>query len=383
MKKKKYKIKKITFIIITLILIILGTIIFTIIKNNSKVKVKLKNNLNVEINEKLTNISLIEKVNNGNLVTKEETVDTSKLGKKEITIELKNKSGKIQNYKYTINIVDTTKPVITFNKEIELTEGSNIDLLEGVSATDNSLEKIEVNIEGDYDLNKAGEYKIYFIAKDSSNNIAKEEVMVIVKEKPAISVNTNVSTDRKFTTSKGFKGEVKNGVTYIDGVLIANKTYSLPSTYGNGITPETNAAFSEMQKAAANEGIYFGIVSGFRSYSTQVATYNYWVSLDGVELADTYSARAGHSEHQSGLALDIGSIDDSFGESKEGIWLTNNASKYGFILRYPKDKSNETGYKYEPWHFRYVGKDLASKLYNNGDWITLETYFGITSEYSN
>ena len=167
MKKKKYKIKKITFIIITLILIILGMIIFTIIKNNSKVKVKLKNNLNVEINEKLTNISLIEKVNNGNLVTKEETIDTSKLGKKEITIELKNKSGKIQNYKYTINIVDTTKPVITFNKEIELTEGSNIDLLEGVSATDNSLEKIEVNIEGDYDLNKAGEYKIYFIAKDS------------------------------------------------------------------------------------------------------------------------------------------------------------------------------------------------------------------------
>lgn len=383
MKKKKYKIKKITFIIIPLILILLGLIVFIIIKNSLKVKVILKNNLNIEINEKATNISFIEKVSNGKLVTKEENIDTSKLGKKEITINLENKFGKKQNYKYTVNIVDTKKPVITFNNEIELTEGDNKDLLEGVSATDNSLEDIKVTIEGEYDLNKAGEYKIYFIAKDSSNNIAKEEATIKVKEKVKISGNPSIVADRTFTTSKGFKGEVKNGVTYIDGILIANKTYSLPSTYGNGLTNETMAAFNEMKSAAANDGVELKIVSGFRSYNTQKSTYNYWVSIDGAQIADTYSARPGYSEHQSGLAFDLNSIDDGFGETKEGKWLSNNASKYGFILRYPKGKVNETGYKYEPWHFRYVGKTLSSKLYNNGEWTTLESYFGITSKYSN
>lgn len=383
MKKKKYKIKKITFIIIPLILILLGLIVFIIIKNSLKVKVILKNNLNIEINEKATNISFIEKISNGKLVTKEENIDTSKLGKKEITIDLENKFGKKQNYKYTVNVVDTKKPVITFNNEIELTEGDNKDLLEGVSATDNSLEDIKVTIDGEYDLNKAGEYKIYFIAKDSSGNEAKEEVTIKVKEKVKISGNPSIVSDRTFTTSKGFKGEVKNGVTYIDGILIANKTYSLPSTYGNGLTNETMTAFNEMKSAAANDGINLWIASGFRSYDTQRSTYNYWVSLDGAQIADTYSARPGYSEHQSGLAFDLNSIDDGFGETKEGIWLSNNASKYGFILRYPKGKINETGYKYEPWHFRYVGKDFASKLYNNGEWTTLESYFGITSKYSN
>lgn len=344
MKKKKYRIKKITFIIIPLILILLGLIVFIIIKNSLKVKVILKNNLNIEINDKATNISFIEKISNGKLITKEENIDTSKLGKKEITINLENKFGQKQNYKYIVNIVDTNKPIITFNNEIELTEGDNKDLLEGVSATDNSVEDIKVTIEGDYDLNKAGEYKIYFIAKDSSGNETKEEVTVKVKAKS----KTNSNVDRTFTTSKGFKGVVKNGVTYIDGILIANKSYSLPSTYGNGLTNETMTAFNEMKSAASNDGVELKIVSGFRSYQTQKSTYNYWVSIDGAQVADTYSARPGYSEHQSGRAFDLNSIDDSFGETKEGIWLSNNASKYGFILRYPKGKVNETGYKYEP-----------------------------------
>ncbi len=380
MKRKKYKMS--IFIIIPIMVVILCLVIFQIMKNSLKVKVYLENNLNVEINEKLTNISLIKKVTNGNIVDKEENIDTSKLGKKEITINLKNKYGKKQSYKYIVTIVDTIKPVITYNSEIELFVGDNKDLLEGVSVTDNSLEKLSVTIEGDYDLNKVGEYKVYFTAKDSSNNITKEEVTIKVKEKNK-SNNVDIVPDKTFTTSKGFKGVIKNGVTYIDGILVANKTYSLPSTYGTKLTDETMTAFNEMQSAAASEGIKLTIVSGFRSYNYQKTLYNNYVLTDGVELADTYSARPGHSEHQTGLAFDLNSVDDSFGDTKEGIWLSNNASKYGFILRYPKGKTNETGYIYEPWHFRYVGKDFASKLYNNGDWITIESYFGITSEYSN
>ena len=77
----------------------------------------------------------------------------------------------------------------------------------------------------------------------------------------------------------------------------------------------------------------------------------------------------------------INSLYTSFKDTKEGIWLNNNAYKYGFILRYPESKTEETGYSFEPWHYRYVGTSLAEKLYNNGDWITLEDYYGITSKY--
>ena len=136
-----------------------------------------------------------------------------------------------------------------------------------------------------------------------------------------------------------------------------------------------------MQAAAKADGLNIYISSGFRSYSYQKNLYNNYVNRDGVVAADTYSARAGHSEHQSGLAFDVNTINDSFANTEEGKWLNDNCYKYGFILRYPKGKSDETGYQYEPWHFRYVGVELAEKLYNNGNWITVEDYFGITSKY--
>ena len=95
----------------------------------------------------------------------------------------------------------------------------------------------------------------------------------------------------------------------------------------------------------------------------------------GQELTDTFSARPGHSEHQTGLAFDVGAIDDDFANWPSGIWLKENAHKYGFIIRYPKGKQHITGYKYEPWHIRYLGVDLATKVYNSG--LTLEEYLGI------
>lgn len=185
----------------------------------------------------------------------------------------------------------------------------------------------------------------------------------------------------RFTTSKGFQGEIRDGVTYIDGYLIANKTYSLPADYGNGLTAEMQSAFNRMSAAAKADGLKIYIVSGFRSYSAQKKLYKKYADRDGTEKADTYSARAGHSEHQSGLAADVNSVKNSFAGTPEGIWLASHCYEYGFIIRYPQGKTDETGYKYEPWHIRYVGKELAAKLYNGGDWITMEDYFGITSKY--
>lgn len=168
--------------------------------------------------------------------------------------------------------------------------------------------------------------------------------------------------------------------TYIKGILIANKSYALPSDYNPGIQPQARRALNEMIAAAAEDNISLWIVSGFRSYQSQASIYDGYVNRDGVERADRYSARPGHSEHQTGLSFDLNSLDQSFGETEEGRWIKDNCHKYGFIIRYPEGKENVTGYMYEPWHVRYLGKSTAQKVYDSG--LCLEEYLGIDSKYA-
>ena len=189
----------------------------------------------------------------------------------------------------------------------------------------------------------------------------------------------NIKEARKRTKNKV---ETKNGITYVNGILIANKTYALPKDYDPGkVLDEAMNAFNEMKEAAAKDNIKLWIQSGYRSYKTQEGLYNDYVKQDGKDKADTYSARPGHSEHQSGLAMDLNIIGSAFEGTKEAIWIEKNCYKYGFIVRYPKGKEHITGYKYEPWHIRYLGKENAMKVYNSGK--TLEEYLGIDSKYKN
>ena len=182
-------------------------------------------------------------------------------------------------------------------------------------------------------------------------------------------------------TEKGYAIEVIDGRTYVDGILIANKTYSLPEGYNpGGLLPECEEAFALMKKDAAGLGLNIYISSGFRSYASQKSIYNRYVSKDGRALADTYSARPGHSEHQTGLSIDLNTITQSFGRTKEGKWVATNCHKYGFIIRYPQGKAHITGYRFEPWHLRYVGVDTATKIAQSG--LCLEEYYGITSVYA-
>lgn len=267
-------------------------------------------------------------------------------------------------------------PKITYNKVVTTIVGEEIDLLKNVQALNDA--SIDITIEGNYDFNKEGEYRLYYVATDKNGKVTKEAfTLKVVKPNE----DDKIIDDNHFVTLKGFQGEIIDGVTYIDGTLIVNKTYSLPSTYGNGLTKETKEAFNKLQSAALLDGFNIYITSGFRSYERQVTLYNNYVKRDGKEAADTYSARPGYSEHQSGLTFDVNEVSDKFHNTPEANWLSENCYKYGFILRFPNGKENETGYKYESWHFRYVGEELAEKLYNNGDWLTLEGYFGITSEY--
>lgn len=170
-----------------------------------------------------------------------------------------------------------------------------------------------------------------------------------------------------------------DGLTYIQGVLIANKSYSLPADFNPGLDPTCQSQFNKLQSDAAAQGLNIWLSSGFRSYDYQNQIYNNYVARDGQAAADTYSARPGHSEHQSGLAIDVNQIDDSFIGTPEAIWLENHCHEYGFILRYPQGKQDITGYKYESWHIRYVGTDMSYPIHDSG--LTLEEYFGIDSYY--
>lgn len=375
--------KKVKIIIFISVLVVVILIIGGIYINSKRLVLEYEHNIEVDVNEKLYNLDAIKNIKNGKIITKRELVNTTKLGKVKVTFQVENFFKKRVKYKYIVNVVDKEAPKIIFKNELESEMGEEIDLLKDVMVEDNSKENITPQVEGEYDTNKSGDYKLYYIAEDTSGNKAKEEFVLHIKEKNVekqITSNDNQGTT-SFTTSKGFKGVTKNGVTYIEGYLVVNKTYTLPSSYGNGLTNATTEAFNKMQAAAKVDGLNIYISSGFRSYSYQKTLYNNYVNRDGVTAADTYSARAGHSEHQSGLAFDVNTINDSFANTEEGKWLNDNCYKYGFILRYPKGKSDETGYQYEPWHFRYVGVELAEKLYNNGNWITVEDYFGITSKY--
>lgn len=182
-----------------------------------------------------------------------------------------------------------------------------------------------------------------------------------------------------------------------DVAVLVNKTNKLPENYNPKDLVEPNVPFIFKEKsekrmlrkeaasaledlfdAAKKDGLPLAGVSGYRSHATQKTLYNNYVKRDGEAAANKYSAKPGHSEHETGLAIDVtGSsgkcpAQDCFGDTKEAKWLAEHAQEYGFIIRYPKGKESITGYQYEPWHLRYVGKNAAKEIAKQG--ITLEEY---------
>lgn len=141
----------------------------------------------------------------------------------------------------------------------------------------------------------------------------------------------------------------------------------------NELRKDAREAFEKMCEAATKDNIYIYAGSGYRSYQTQLYLYNTYVKRDGFKAAETYSARASYSEHQTGLAMDVANKSGFISKNdKEYDWLVKNSYKYGFILRYPEDKENITGYMYEEWHYRYLGTTLAKEVYDSG--LTYDEY---------
>lgn len=178
-----------------------------------------------------------------------------------------------------------------------------------------------------------------------------------------------------------------NPKTYVpNDLVVPNMTLRATITNDEKLLRAPAAtALEQMVTAAKQQGLNFTLQSGYRSYNFQVALYNRYVAEQGKTVADSQSARPGFSEHQTGLAVDLGSskhpecdIEACFGTTEEGKWLAENASKYGFVIRYPEGLAQITGYTYEPWHIRYVGASLATEMQNQGA-KTLEQFFSLPS----
>jgi D-alanyl-D-alanine carboxypeptidase len=167
----------------------------------------------------------------------------------------------------------------------------------------------------------------------------------------------------------------------VNGILVVNKKHPLPSNFAPGESKVARSEFERMKKNAKVQRVFLTSISTYRSFDYQKNLYTNYVKKFGQKEADRFSAKPGYSEHQTGLAFDIGGsnrslwLDDKFGSEKEGQWLAKNAYKYGYILRYPNGKESITGYEYEPWHFRYVGLEKAKKVFASGK--TLEEYLKI------
>lgn len=173
--------------------------------------------------------------------------------------------------------------------------------------------------------------------------------------------------------------------------VIVNKSHALqPKTYqpsdlvsvgGSVFNKKMAPSLRAMIAKAKSQGVSLRVISGYRSYDYQSSLYNAYVKKDGQAAADTYSARPGHSEHQTGLAVDLGgshgcSLEVCFGKTPEGIWLSDNAATFGFIIRYLQSNQSVTGYQAEPWHLRFVGTPLAKEMQKQGV-TTLEEFFGV------
>lgn len=262
---------------------------------------------------------------------------------------------KIELSKLTLELVEgasekidaTFTPEDAVNKELTWTSSD-----ENVASVDG---------EGNVKANKPGSCEIKVVTTQEPK--VEAVLMVEVKEKPTLSA---------VLTAPAQVGV--SGITYINGIMLVNKTHPIPADYNPGLNNQAYQAYLKLKADAESLGYDMPLLSGFRSYETQRGLYNRYVATYGQAEADTFSARPGTSEHQTGLAMDVGMIEDWYGDTAAGQWLAANCHKYGFIIRYPQGKQHITGYKYEPWHIRYLGVDVATAVYNSG--LTLEEYLG-------
>lgn len=219
------------------------------------------------------------------------------------------------------------------------------------------------------------EYLDRYVAYSEKNpQLSKKDVIIQVN----IGIDQPYYTNTKETPYKNKNYILCNKYLSL-GEYVPDNLETVSSEYSSGkrlLVKEAKEAFEKMASAAKEEGYIIRAMSAYRSYQYQQSLYQKYVDQDGKEKADTYSARPGFSEHQTGLVADVDNRKlayTSFHNTKEYDWMKNNAHKYGWIERYPKGKEHITGYTYESWHYRYVGVEIATYIHEHN--ITFDEYY--------
>lgn len=290
------------------------------------------------------NITLIESIQ---VKTKKEKWNY-KVTSPEVKIQI-SKNGSVLN--------STQDLSVTSEKEFEAFEIGAVQERFGdpyVFSTD------AIEVTNDINFEKPGSYSIKVTVTDEMNTKYEMTQPIEVKESSKV-----VATDEMILVNR------QNGLTasYIPNVISIYDGYTQTSEFK--ATPNTVEAFKKMVDAMYEEtGLWMLATSAYRSYEYQVGLYNTYVSRHGEEEANRFSAKAGFSEHQTGLAIDViteGKIMDDFGTTEQSKWVNENAHRFGFIVRYPEGKEDVTGYMPEAWHLRFLGTDgVAEDVYNSG-----------------
>ncbi|MCI8568885.1 MAG: M15 family metallopeptidase [Bacilli bacterium] len=287
------------------------------------------------------------------------------------------KTKKLKKKNFTLFIISLIIISIGIFNGINLVNNkSNKENKQVINKTSSKKKKLEK-------LNNINKKISYFNEEYLDRYIAYKEKNKDLNDKQIIK-NVNMNLDKKFYENKkeainqNTELVLVNKYNYLKEDFIPENLQSINSNYALGnmkLVSYAKEAFEKLSHAAKQEKLNIIAMSTYRSYNYQVNLYNRYVENDGKEAADTYSGRPGHSEHQTGLAVDVYNIKETytnFENTKEFTWMQEHAHEYGFILRFPKDKVNETGYQYESWHYRYVGKEIAKYIKDNK--ISFEEY---------
>lgn len=369
MRKKKHKKSKV--ILLVLGFIILVGIILCISLNSNYIRINQNKNLIKEsFNENNESFEVYKQLeeNYNNLYGEENDL-------KDIEEALNNLKNNLNNNNENLQTL-----IINLRLKINSLSATNELDLENRFNEINNLDFSCLNEEDQGNLNKIiSEFTTLF--KDKKYKLAKQKIEEIdIYKNEAKELNNEARIERVYEKASSEDPSTREP-KYINDILVVNKEFGLPSSFAPGESLEARQAFERMKSDAANEGIYLEAFSTYRSYWAQESLYWSYVNEFGQSPTDTFSARAGFSEHQTGLAFDIGGSDkylwaeEDFKYTEEAKWLKENCTKYGFILRYPEGKERITGYMYESWHFRYIGLE-HSKNFENND-LTLEEYLGL------
>lgn len=224
-----------------------------------------------------------------------------------------------------------------------------------------------------YYINNNRERYLAYYQKNPKEELSKIVALINVNRDSNYYENTTPTDTSKDTLMLVNKYNYLNEDYVPDNLININSTYAYAD---NSARDDVFEAFKNMYTDALKEDIELIINSSYRNYTDQLDVWTARKKAYGIQQADNYAARAGYSEHQTGLALDINQFNTTekdFENTTAFAWLTNNAYKYGFILRYPENKTELTGYSYEPWHYRYVGNTVSKKIKEEG--LTFEEYY--------